>query len=224
MRTIYFNSSVAERCGKNGIIKAVLLNYVYNYHKRNIRKGAGTPACIQLSEFVYQYKVDEKGLWERSFIHRNLKKLTDERFLIKTTEDKVPTYSVSSEIVQLLTDKTCKIVSFDLEMAYVSGIHVAIMHRFLLHAIDQSPHSTLYNLQIDKVAEVNRLSKSQIYRAISFLEDTKVISRCKTRVKFHGRTLGMTRYKPEFDKSLQTPVKRCQNDLEFSIVDGPIVI
>jgi hypothetical protein len=50
VKKIYYNSSVAQLCQKNGIIKAVLLNYIYNYHKANTSKGAGHPAVPLQSE------------------------------------------------------------------------------------------------------------------------------------------------------------------------------
>ena len=194
MKTIYFNSAVAKRCGKNGIIKAVLLNYVYNFHKQNVRKGAGHPAFISLAEFVYQYKVDDGGLWERSFIHENLKEMEKAGLLINTPENKMPVYSVSSKIDSLLTAKDAVVVSFDLGEAYEHGIHVAIMKPYLLHAIEQSPDRIAYNLSVKRMSEVNRLSPSQIYKAIQFLKDAKVIRPTKSPVQKYSRKMCLTGY------------------------------
>src|ERR1700677_5062173 len=108
MSTIYFNSDLAQVCGKNGIIKAVLIDYIYNYHKPNIRKGPGHPASISLREFVYRYTHGEQSLWKRSFIHRILKDLIKDGHVIKTTENRMPVYSLSNRMELLLNDETTK--------------------------------------------------------------------------------------------------------------------
>jgi hypothetical protein len=46
MKMISYNSSVAQLCKKNGIIKAVLLNFTYYYHKPN---RGGEPVIPQAS-------------------------------------------------------------------------------------------------------------------------------------------------------------------------------
>ena len=140
MSTILFSSEVAQKCGNNGIIKAVLLNYIYNYHKQNHRKGVGSPAMITLREFVYQYGYEDMNLWKRSFIHKILKDLTDAGHLLKTLDNNVPVYSVSSKVAFLLKEPEAKIVSFDLETACKYGIHIAIVSRYLKHVISRSPH------------------------------------------------------------------------------------
>lgn len=203
MKNIYYNSAVAELCGSNGIIKAVLINYIYNYHTPNLRKGAGHPAKISLSEFVYQYKVDENGLWERSFIHETLGTLVNDGHVIKSGEKNNPEYTVSSEVVVLLNDKMCEVVSFDLELAYEHGIHVAIMKRFLLHIIDKAPEGEAYNLKVEEMSAVNRLSPAQIYRAIKLLVDTKVLQRVKSRLRFRSRALSLARFSPEIIRNRQ---------------------
>jgi hypothetical protein len=191
MKTITYNSAVAKRYGANGIIKAVLLNYIYNYHKLNPRKTAGHPACISLEEFVYQYQSGDKSLWKRSFIHRILQDLVKEGHLSKTREGNSPVYTVSPEIAALLTDPNPKAVSFDLAMACEYGINIAIVGRFLLHVIDRSPKGEAYNLSVKEMAEVNRLSPAQIYRAIKVLEDTKMVMRVKSRLKHCARSLSL---------------------------------
>ena len=122
MKNIYYNSTVARLCGSNGIIKAVLLNYIYNYHKPNIRKQAGSPASITLAEFVYQYSCEEKSLWKRSFIHRILKDLEKDGHITIAKDNNLSVYSVTPRIVELLTDENSKVISFDLELACGAGI------------------------------------------------------------------------------------------------------
>ena len=203
MKTIYFNSAVAELCGNNGIIKAVLINYIYNYHTSNPRKGAGHPACITLPDFVYQYQVEEKGLWERSYIHETLTTLVTDGHVIKAGEKNRPEYTVSRAVVDLLTDDTAEIVSFDLRLAYEQGLHVAIMKQFLLHVIDKAPDGQAYNLKVGDMSAVNRLSPAQIYRAIKHLVDTKVLKRVKSRLRFRSRALSLARFNPKIDQNRQ---------------------
>jgi hypothetical protein len=193
MKTIAYNSAVAKRCGKNGIIKAVLLNYIYNYHRPNIRKGAGTPASISLAQFVYQYTDGDKALWGRSFIHKILTDLCKDGHLVKARENNMPVYSVSNEIAGLLTDDEVELVTFDLEVACRYGIHIAIMSRYLLYVIDKSPKGEAYNLDVDEMSEVNRISPAQIYRAIKYLVDTKIVKRVKSRLRYRSRALSLAR-------------------------------
>ena len=193
MGTIYYNSDVAQVCSKNGIIKAILINYVYNYHKPNIRKGPGHPANISLREFVYQYTHEDQSLWKRSFIHRILKDLIKDGFLIKTEENRMPVYSVSDQIRCLLNDETAKTISFDLGMACEHGIYVAIMRRYLLHLIDKNPKGEAYNLKVTDMAEVNRISPAEIYRSINCLVAGQVLRKIKSPLKSHSRALSLAR-------------------------------
>ena len=195
MKDIYYNFAVARLCGDNRIIKAVLLNYIFNYHKPNPRKGPGSPASISLREFVYQYKVGDGGLWKRSFIHKILKDLQKDGHLINTPDNGLPVYTVSSQFASLLADPQVPLISFDLEMACKHGIHVAIMHRFLLHVIDHSPDKVAYNLNIYRMTSDNGLSRSQIYKAIAILKDMKVVMPVKSELRYRSRALSLARYK-----------------------------
>ena len=205
MSNIYYNSTVAKMCGKNGIIKAVLLNYIYNYHKQNPRKGAGYPAKILLGEFVYQYAYEDKSVWKRSFIHKILTDLCRDKHLSKTQDNGVPVYSVSSEVADLLTDESTPLVCFELKTACEYGIHIAIMERYLKHIITKSPKGVAYNLNVEDMAKINRLSPAQIYRAIKHLVDKKVLARVKMRSQYCSRALSLALYNPrrlEFLKGL----------------------
>jgi len=193
MKNIYYNSAVAKACGKNGIIKAVLLNYIYNYHKLNIRKKPGDPAQISLAEFVYQYNVDEKkGLWQRSFIHKILKDLKKDDLLNIEYKNKAPVYSVPPRITELLTAEDSVTVSFDLEMAIEHGIYLAIVYRYLMYVIDKSPEGQAYNLSVKAMSEINRISPAQIYREIKRLKG-KVILRVRSKIKYSTRALSLIR-------------------------------
>ena len=196
MKTISFNSAVAKACGNNGIIKAVLLNYIYNYHTPNPRKGSGHPACISLREFVYQYGHESNALWKRSFIHKILTDLCRDGHLLKTLENGLPVYSVSTEIAGLLTDENAPLVCFDLGLACEYGIHIAIMWRFLTHVISKSPKGVAYNLSVNEMAEINRLSPAQIYRAIKHMVDKKLLARVKMQSKHASRALSLSMYNP----------------------------
>jgi hypothetical protein len=190
MKIIYYNSAVAKRCGKNGVIKAVLLNYIYNYHTLNIRKRAGHAASISLAEFVYQYKVgDADGLWKRSFIHKILRDLKTDGHLTTSLINNRPTYSVSSEIAGLLTDTKKKKISFALEEAVQHGIHVAVMQRYLQYVIKESPNGVAYNLSVKKMSEESCISPAQIYRAIEWLVTNEIVSRSESPVRRHSRAL-----------------------------------
>lgn len=194
MKSIYYNSAVAIRCGKNGIIKAVLLNYVYNYHKINIRKGAGHPAQISLAEFQEQYKMkDEKGLWGRSFIHKILKDLEEDRHLNNNPENGRAVYSVSPEIAGLLNAKDAVVVSFDLELALQHTIYVAIVYRYVIHVIDKSKNGIAYNLNVKEMSEINRISPAQIYRVIKFLLEKKILQPPKQKWKQRSKGLSLTK-------------------------------
>lgn len=207
MKFISYNSSVAKACGKNGIIKASLLNYIYNYHRTNSSKGCGYPASISLAEFVYQYRVnDVDGLWKRSFIHKILMDMVKEGRLLKTGVKNSPTFAVSPEIVVMLTDRNAIIISFELGMAVNHGIDVAIMHRYLLHVIDQSPEGMAYNLSVKKMSELNRISHAQIYRAISWLEENEIVQRVQSPVLKYSRALCLARTKPNHCQKSQKPV------------------
>ena len=191
MKTISYNSAVAKLCGNNGIIKAVLLNYIYNYHRPNIRKKAGDPACISLAEFVYQYERGDKALWKRSFIHKILKDLHKEDRINIERENNMPVYSVKENVVALMNEAKATVVSFDLKLACEYGIHVAIMSRYLLYVIGKSPGGEAYNLSVDDMAEVNRISPAQIYRAINYLVETKVLRKVKSRLSRRSRALSL---------------------------------
>jgi hypothetical protein len=196
MSNIIYNSGVVARCGKNGIIKAVLINYIHNYHVQNPRKGAGHPAAISLKEFVYQYSMGDESLWKRSFIHRILRDLKKDGHITITQENNRPVYSVSDAIAQLLLDKNAMLISFDLGMACEYGIHIAIMSRYLVHVIGKSPKKVAYNLSVKEMAGINHLSPAQIYRAIKHLVDSKVLSRVKMPSKTGSRALTLTLQKP----------------------------
>jgi hypothetical protein len=191
MTTIYYNSYVARICGNNGIIKAVLINYIYNFHKTNLRKGVGYPAKITLAEFVYQYTSGEKSLWQRSFIHRMLTDLCKDGHLLKTHEDGVAIYSVSNEICELLNEKDTKLVSFKLSTACDYGIHIAIVAQYLRYVITKSPEGVAYNLDVNDMSEVNRLSPAQIYRAIKYLIEGKVFMKVKLPPGKRSRSLSL---------------------------------
>lgn len=193
MKDIYYNFAVASLCGDNCIIKAVLLNYIFNYHKPNPRKGPGSPASITLREFVYRYKVGDGGLWKRSFIHKILKDLQKDGHLINTPEKGMPVYTVSPQFASLLADPQVPLISFDLEMACKHGIHVAIMQRYLLFVIDQSPDRVAYNLNVNSMAEDNGLSRSQIYKAIAILKSMKVLKAVKSHLRYRSRALSLSR-------------------------------
>jgi len=191
MSTIYYNSAVAKKCGNNGIIKAVLLNYIYNYHKQNPRKGPGHPASICLREFVYQYTSQDKSLWKRSFIHKILTDLCRDGHLLKTEVNRLPEYAVSKEIAALLSDGGAELVCFDLGVACEYGIYVAIMSRYLKHVISKSPNRIAYNLSVQEMAEINRISPAQIYRSIKQLVESKVLARVKSPSKHCSRSLSL---------------------------------
>jgi hypothetical protein len=193
MKNIYYNSSVARLCGKNGIIKAVLLNYIYNYHKPNIRKLAGHPALITLAEFVYQYSCEKKSLWRRSFIHRILKDMEKNNHITIAKENNLSVYSVAPKIVELLTNPNIKIVSFNLELACEAGIDVAIITRYLMYVIDQSPKGEAYNLNVEEMSEVNHISPAQIYRVIKHLIETGILRKLKSTLRFRPRALSLAR-------------------------------
>lgn len=202
MKTISYNSDVARLCGPNGIIKAVLLNYIYNYYKANPRKGAGFPACISLREFVYQYGYDDKSLWKRSFVHKILKDLEREGHLLIARENNMPVYSVSDRIAGLLRQERSPVVTFDLQVACDYRIHVAIMSRYLLHVISKSPEGEAYNLKVNEMSEVNCLSPAQIYRAIKYLIETKVVYRVKSCLKYRSRSLSLAKCHSKTPKRL----------------------
>lgn len=193
MKTISYNSDVARLCGANGIIKAVLLNYIYNYYKMNPRKGVGFPACISLREFVYQYGYDDKSLWKRSFIHKILKDLERDGHVLIARENGLPVYSVSDQIAGLLSHGESPVVTFDLQIACDYGIHIAIVSRYLLHVISKSPEGEAYNLKVNEMSEVNCLSPAQIYRAIKHLIETKVVYRVKSRLRYRSRSLSLAK-------------------------------
>ena len=196
MKTIYYNSAAANLCGKNPIIKAVLLNYIYNYHKPNIRKGPGSPACISLSQFVYRYMHKDLYIWKRSFIHKILKDLEKAGHIaIVRDEYKRPVYSVSQQIVTLLNDEKAQWVNFDLEVACRFNIYTAIVTRYILHVIDQSPKKVAYNLSVTRMAEVSCVSPAQIYRVIRHLEAEKIVKRDKSSLKHPTRALCLARYR-----------------------------
>ena len=194
MKIIYYNSAVARLCGRNGIIKAVLLNYIYNYHKPNIRKGAGHPACICLAECVDQYTDEDHALWGRSFIHKILKNMEAEgRLKINKDEDNRPVYTASQEVRNLLCAEDAVWVCFELRVACKCGICLAIVGRFILHIIDNSPKKLAYNLSVEKMSEVNCISPAQIYRAIRFLVEAGVVKRDKSLLKHPTRALALAR-------------------------------
>jgi hypothetical protein len=166
MKTIYYNCELAEHCGNNGIIKAVLLQYIHNYHKANPRKGAGSPAQISLGEFVFRYAAEEKPLWCRSYIHRTLKELEAHEHLNVQRERNQPVYTVSPEAVEILNDSNGKLVAFELADACSSGLHKAIVKRHLLHMISLSPCGNAYHVNVNRMSRVNRISPAQHYRAI----------------------------------------------------------
>lgn len=197
MKDIFYNSGVAQYCGNNGIIKAVLLNYIYNYHRQNSRKKAGYPATISLAEFVYQYTQGDKSLWKRSFIHKILTDLCRDGHLIKSRDNNMPVFSVSERIARLLNDSSFDLVGFDLGLACEYGIYVAIMSRYLLHVIDHSPHGIAYNLNVNEMAEINGISQAEIYRSIKQLEATKVVQRVKSPVTKYSRSLCLARSNPK---------------------------
>ena len=107
----------------------------------------------------------------------------------------MPVYTVSPQFTSLLADPQVPLISFDLEMACKYGIHVAIMHRFLLHVIDHSPDKKAYNLDVNSMASDNGLSRSQIYKAIAILKDMKVVMPVKSDLKYRSRALSLARYK-----------------------------
>jgi hypothetical protein len=197
MNDIFYNSAVAQHCGNNGIIKAVLLNYIYNYHRQNPRKKAGYPASISLAEFVYQYTQGNKSLWKRSFIHRILADLCKDGHLIKIRDNNMPVYRVSDNITHHLTDTNAVVIGFDLGLACEYGIYVAIMSRFLLHVIDQSPNKIAYNLNVNEMAGINGISPAQIYRSIQQLEAAQVVQRVKSPVTQYSRSLCLSRSNPK---------------------------
>jgi hypothetical protein len=191
MKTIFYNAAVAKRCGQNGIIKAVLINYIFNYHKPNIRKGPGSPASISLTEFVEQYTHEDTPLWNRSWIHETLKTLEKDKHLNIARNKNMPGYSVSNEIAELLKDEKAPLVSFDLETACRSGIHFAIVSRFVLHVIKQSPKGIAYKLSVKEMAEVNRLSPAQIYREINTLIEKGLVEKVEASGKGKSRSLNL---------------------------------
>ena len=195
MKTIFYNSAVATLCGTNGIIKAVLLNYIYNYHKPARNRGAGYPARIALAEFVYQYMHEDLRLWKRSFIHKMLKQLQRHGYLhVEPDKQNRPVFSVSEEIADLLRDGNATRVSFDLELACRSNIYIAIVSRFILHVIDHSPGGIAYNLDVKEMSKVNRISVSEIYRIIAGLERVEVVKRVKSPLKHKSRGLHLARF------------------------------
>ena len=191
MKIISYNSAVAQLCGKSGIIKAVLLNYIYNYHKPNCRKGAGSPACITLAEFIYQYTYAETPLWGRSFIHRILKDLQKDGHINIGREGNLAVYSVSDQIAGLLSSGSAEVVSFDLQLACEFGIYTAIVSRFLLYVIGKSDGGVAYNLDVKQMSAVNRISPAQIYRAINHLIKTGVMKRVQSPIKRKSRALNL---------------------------------
>jgi len=195
---LYYNSAVAKLCGKNGIIKAVMLNYIYNYNRHKPKEGPGSPARISLAEITYQYRVtDDEGLWERSTIHETLQSLKKDGHLKAEKDKHGIVYTVSPKIAALIESDDAEIVMFNLVVAYVKGVHVAIVSQFLLHAIDNSPNGIAYNLSVKEMAEVNRLSPAQIYRAIESMIEDGVIERakCPSKQKRSSRKLCLTRCK-----------------------------
>jgi hypothetical protein len=189
---------VARLCGRNGIIKAVLLNYIYNYHKPNSSKGIGHPACISLAEFVDQYTSGDIPLWRRSFIHKILKDLAKDRHLsITKNRYHRPVYAVSQEIATFLSNEEAVWVSFGLEDACKCGIYIAIVTRFLLHVIDSSPKKAAYNLDVQEMASVNCISPAQIYKVINFLIKCDIVKKDKSMLKHPTRALCLVRCKRE---------------------------
>ena len=181
---LYYNSAVAKLCGNNGIIKAVLLNYIFNYNKFKPKEGPGSPARISLAEFAYQYRVtDDEGLWERSTIHENLQALKEEGHLKAEKDKHGIVYTVSPKVAALLESDKSEVVAFSLKHAYEFGIHLAIVSHYLLNVIDNSPNGIAYNLSVKVMAQVNRLSSAQIYRAIESMIEDCVIEKAKPPVK-----------------------------------------
>ena len=202
MSTIYYNSAVARLCGNNGIIKAVLLQYIYNYHKPNIRKGAGTPACIKLAEFVYRYTSGDKPLWCRSYIHKILKDLETDEHLFVAREGILPVYTVSDDVAALLQDIEPINIGFNLELACKRGIHIAIVGRHLVHMIKKSPDGIAYHIDVNEMAELNHLSPAQIYRAIGYLQSHKILNKTQSPRTFPKRGMNLMRSSQPRDPNL----------------------
>jgi hypothetical protein len=195
MSTIYFNSAVARHCGNNGIIKAVLLQYIYNYHRSNPRKGAGTPASIKLTEFVYRYTSQEKPLWKRSFIHKILKDLETDKHLIITRDGIMPVYSVSAEVAALLNAKRPELYAFDLATACTMGIHYAIISRHLLHIIDCSQKKVAYALDIPAIADASMVSAAQIYRIVDTMVAQNMVRKLASPLHYRKRGMNLCRFR-----------------------------
>ena len=184
MNLIYYNSSVAQLCKKNGIIKAVLLNYIYNYHKTNARKGAGHPAQISLAEFRYQYLHEDKALWSESYIHEMLKALENQKHLKVTRDERNrPVYSVADQVATDLKRKDATWIGFDLGLACASNIYIAIIHRFLANVIEKSPDHVAYSLNVKEIAETNCISQAEIYRVIKNLVEIRIFKKVKSPVR-----------------------------------------
>lgn len=193
-KTIYYNSAVAKRCGRNGIIKAVLIHYLYHYNKFKPREGLGSPACISLPEFVYQYKVtDDKGLWGRSFVHKVLRDLAKDGHLHITRNERMPVYALSQEIIDLIKSSETKTVAFDLNDAFELGIYFAIVARFLMRMIDNSPDRIAYNIDVAEMSETNCISRAQIYRAVKLLIEVNLVKKVRSLKKCHARGLHLSR-------------------------------
>jgi hypothetical protein len=192
MKTIYYNSSVAQLCKKNGIVKAVLLSYIYNYHKANIRKGAGYPASISLAEFVHQYTSKDKPLWKRSFTHKVLKSLEEDKHLIVAKDEaNKRSYSVSAEVAAALTAKNGVWIGFELDTACEFGIYKAIVSRFLVLTIKNSPNRVAYHLCVEDMANVNCVSEAEIYRVVKGMVDAGALVKVKSPVKNRSRGLNL---------------------------------
>jgi len=167
---------------------------VFNYHKLAHDKGAGYPACIRLAEFVYTYMHANLSLWKRSFIHKMLKELIKAKHLnTEIDEYKRSVFSVSDEVAVLLRDKDGTWVSFGLQLACESTIYIAIVSRFLLHVIDNSPDGIAYNLDVKEMSKVNCISVPEIYRTIAGLEKLNVFKRVRSPLKRHSRGLHLTK-------------------------------
>jgi hypothetical protein len=192
MKDIYYNSAVAKRCGKNGIVKAVLINYIYNYNKHKPLEGVGSPACITLAEFAYQYKYADTGaLWKRSFIQEVLDQLKRDKLIFAAKEYGRFIYSLTPEIIALLAADDGVLVSFDLGAACQFGIAVAVMHRYLRRVIENAPKGKAYNLSVKKISEVNKISPAQIYRAINFLKGARLFEDTEPPVKRASRAMSL---------------------------------